>query len=440
METTPPATDAPTVPTASEAFLVNVETGETVAHIGEPAPPAETPPAPAQEAVPPQPAAEPAPPPEGQLILVVGGSNSPEILASIRQALKPDEHPEAIRLDIRPVSMTDGSLEREGDMAILVFSPAIAAQALTVAAVAARLAKARDDRFAFVMLEDDSTGRFHDDDVATFGPILSMLEADEIPIYPTTMDLADGLQGMCRMVREDLEEAKRKAEAEEAARAVAAREALRAAADPPPPEVDHGAPKDPNRQRPRRFDQPPPPELEVYRFDPTVLECTIERDGPTTIHIKNRPFTFTRNLRGHYVCQVADRGMRNYLLSQPGSFRIYCPKGTVATEAERKAYHLAFAGTESVAVFWQGMIEQIRAMDGDAFAGVTVSVIDRAASRPPGSANSEPPRRNVFRPGFLHQNLEIINSAPAEVREAAREKWNLVMKARKDRMSLYPGE
>jgi nucleoside 2-deoxyribosyltransferase-like protein len=57
-------------------------------------------------------------------------------------------------------------------------------------------------------------------------------------------------------------------------------------------------------------------------FDPNVLECLIERDGPTEVTLGRTNYKFEKNLAGNSVCEVWFREHRDYLLSL-GDFRIY---------------------------------------------------------------------------------------------------------------------
>jgi len=58
------------------------------------------------------------------------------------------------------------------------------------------------------------------------------------------------------------------------------------------------------------------------QYHPDVVECLIERDGPTTISLGRSTYVFEKNDAGHYVCLVGMKEHRNYLTSLP-DFRIY---------------------------------------------------------------------------------------------------------------------
>jgi hypothetical protein len=58
------------------------------------------------------------------------------------------------------------------------------------------------------------------------------------------------------------------------------------------------------------------------KYDPNVVECLIERDGPTPVTLGKTRYTFKKNDAGHSVCPVMLRDHRNYLTSLP-DFRIY---------------------------------------------------------------------------------------------------------------------
>lgn len=57
-------------------------------------------------------------------------------------------------------------------------------------------------------------------------------------------------------------------------------------------------------------------------YNPNVVECLIERDGPTTITLGKYAYEFEKNDAGHYVCLVMNNEHRKYLTKLP-DFRIY---------------------------------------------------------------------------------------------------------------------
>lgn len=65
-----------------------------------------------------------------------------------------------------------------------------------------------------------------------------------------------------------------------------------------------------------KFYVEPPP------FSPYMVECTIERDGPTEIYQDGVRYFFEKNACGHYVCLVQRNDHRKRLCSIDG-FRIY---------------------------------------------------------------------------------------------------------------------
>ena len=57
-------------------------------------------------------------------------------------------------------------------------------------------------------------------------------------------------------------------------------------------------------------------------YNPDVVECLIERDGPTEIVIGNTRYKFEKNAAGHYICKVPWREHRDHFLKL-GDFRLY---------------------------------------------------------------------------------------------------------------------
>jgi hypothetical protein len=57
-------------------------------------------------------------------------------------------------------------------------------------------------------------------------------------------------------------------------------------------------------------------------YHPDVVECLIERDGPTSITLSRNTYEFKKNDAGHSVCLVSLREHRNHLVKLP-DFRIY---------------------------------------------------------------------------------------------------------------------
>jgi hypothetical protein len=57
-------------------------------------------------------------------------------------------------------------------------------------------------------------------------------------------------------------------------------------------------------------------------FDPNVIECLIKRDGPTTMVLGKRRYSFEQNKNGDVVCPVLAADHRKHLLSIP-DFRVY---------------------------------------------------------------------------------------------------------------------
>jgi len=53
-----------------------------------------------------------------------------------------------------------------------------------------------------------------------------------------------------------------------------------------------------------------------------LIECLIERDGPTTVTLHCHQYEFKKNGAGHSVCEVALKEHRAHLLKL-GDFRIY---------------------------------------------------------------------------------------------------------------------
>jgi|WetSurMetagenome_2_1015567.scaffolds.fasta_scaffold09068_3 hypothetical protein len=61
-------------------------------------------------------------------------------------------------------------------------------------------------------------------------------------------------------------------------------------------------------------------------LEPTglLIECLIQRDGPTWLTLDRFQYVFEKNEHGHAVAEVNSRSHRDYLLSLP-DFRIYHP-------------------------------------------------------------------------------------------------------------------
>ena len=61
----------------------------------------------------------------------------------------------------------------------------------------------------------------------------------------------------------------------------------------------------------------PPP-----AYSPYMVECLIERDGPTEMYLDGERYNFAKNDQGHYVCLVQRNDHRKHLTSM-NDFRIY---------------------------------------------------------------------------------------------------------------------
>jgi hypothetical protein len=57
-------------------------------------------------------------------------------------------------------------------------------------------------------------------------------------------------------------------------------------------------------------------------YSPYMVQCLIERDGPTEMVLEGVRYLFARNECGHYVCNVQRNDHRKYLCSL-GTFKIY---------------------------------------------------------------------------------------------------------------------
>lgn len=57
-------------------------------------------------------------------------------------------------------------------------------------------------------------------------------------------------------------------------------------------------------------------------YNPNLIECLIERDGPTEISLNTDTYLFEKNELNDFVCQVLSADHRRYFLSLP-DFRIY---------------------------------------------------------------------------------------------------------------------
>ena len=66
-------------------------------------------------------------------------------------------------------------------------------------------------------------------------------------------------------------------------------------------------------------------------YNPNLIECLIERDGPTEISLKTDTYLFEKNELNDYVCQVLSGDHRRHFLSLP-DFRIY--QGHLAPDKE----------------------------------------------------------------------------------------------------------
>ena len=63
-----------------------------------------------------------------------------------------------------------------------------------------------------------------------------------------------------------------------------------------------------------------------------LIECLIERDGPTVMHINGFKHAFEKNEQGHSVANVCSREHQEWLLGT-GNFRAYEPLPSEAQEA-----------------------------------------------------------------------------------------------------------
>ena len=58
-------------------------------------------------------------------------------------------------------------------------------------------------------------------------------------------------------------------------------------------------------------------------YNPNLIECLIERDGPTEMNLHKATYLFEKNELGDYVCEVLSGDHRKHLLSLKPDFRIY---------------------------------------------------------------------------------------------------------------------
>lgn len=60
----------------------------------------------------------------------------------------------------------------------------------------------------------------------------------------------------------------------------------------------------------------------AIKYGPNMIECRIERDGPTQINLGKASYMFEKDGEGHYVCEVLSQDHRKHLLLIPG-FCVY---------------------------------------------------------------------------------------------------------------------
>ncbi|MBE9581542.1 MAG: hypothetical protein IMF18_07990 [Proteobacteria bacterium] len=77
-------------------------------------------------------------------------------------------------------------------------------------------------------------------------------------------------------------------------------------------------------------------------YNPNVIECTIKRDGPTSMYLGKAIYVFEKNEMGDYVCEVLSQEHRKHLLAIP-EFNIY-KIDTLAPKKEFTDEEEAFMG------------------------------------------------------------------------------------------------
>ena len=97
-------------------------------------------------------------------------------------------------------------------------------------------------------------------------------------------------------------------------------------------------------------------------YNPNLIECLIERDGPTEMNLHKATYLFDKNELGDYVCEVLSGDHRKYLLSLP-DFRIYqehlAPKKEFTDEEESFKQEWERLSADMFLAYVNGHITQI---------------------------------------------------------------------------------
>ena len=62
-----------------------------------------------------------------------------------------------------------------------------------------------------------------------------------------------------------------------------------------------------------------------------LIQCLVERDGPSVATIMGHTYTFKEQPDGAKVCDVNNGGDRERMLSMPALYRVYQPKAETGT-------------------------------------------------------------------------------------------------------------
>lgn len=97
-------------------------------------------------------------------------------------------------------------------------------------------------------------------------------------------------------------------------------------------------------------------------YNPNVLECTIKRDGPTSMYLGKAIYVFEKNEMGDYVCEVLSQEHRKHLLAIP-EFNIYktdtlAPKKEFTDEEEAFMGQWMYSAPNDYLAFVNGHIDE----------------------------------------------------------------------------------
>lgn len=99
-------------------------------------------------------------------------------------------------------------------------------------------------------------------------------------------------------------------------------------------------------------------------YNCNLIECVIERDGPTQMQLGKASYVFEENALGDYVCEVLSQAHRKHLLSIP-EFRIYqsdkAPKAEFSQDEESFISCWNILSPEAYLAYVNGHVKEINA-------------------------------------------------------------------------------